>query len=77
MDTMGKQLIEPKFIRIADFSESKAAAMSRDGRTGYINDQGTFIIEGDYIRMNPFKNGYAIVRAKKGGPSSIVWEIRS
>ena len=67
MDTMGHVIIEPTFIKVADFSESKAAAVSKDGRSGYIDSTGNFIIEGDYVRMKPFSNGYAVVRIRKKG----------
>lgn len=58
----GKVLIEPKYSYISDFRHGRAIYSNRDGKLGYLDEQGREVIPAQYDQAFGFKKGFAIVQ---------------
>lgn len=60
MDRTGRTRIPPQFDFARDFMEG-LAAVSNDGKWGYINERGTLVISPRYDQVGDFVEGLAVV----------------
>ena len=57
----GEVAIAPQFDYAADFSEG-LAAVQQDGRYGYIDTDGNWVVEPTYTNAGRFSEGFARVQ---------------
>jgi hypothetical protein len=66
IDTSGQYIIEPQFDNAELFSEGLAIVELKDQGKGYIDVNGNFVVEPrDYLRMDNFHEGVAVVSVKE------------
>lgn len=70
MDSSGKVVIEPKYVRASRFFEDLALVADDSGKVGYIDRQGKVVIEPRFEGASPFSEGYAT--AFQGGKAGII-----
>lgn len=61
IDDTGKQIINPQFVEVGNFSNGKCAVKNKDGKWGYIDKSGKIIINYQFDSAEGFKNGNAVV----------------
>ncbi|MCS6832507.1 MAG: WG repeat-containing protein, partial [Flammeovirgaceae bacterium] len=59
-----KPLTKYEYLKIGEFSEALAYALTKDLRYGYLNEQGEMVIAPAYTDAQSFSNGLAAVKAK-------------
>ncbi len=60
-DVTGQKLADLDAERVKAFGEDRLAAACRDGRWGFIDTEGTWVIEPQYEDAESFSNGYGAV----------------
>lgn len=62
VDKSGKQVINPQFDAVGDFSNGKCAVKNKDGKWGYIDKSGKIIINYQFDSAGIFNDGKAVVQ---------------
>jgi hypothetical protein len=62
IDKKGNLVIAPRFYRLFDFSNGRAAFMTEDGDYGFIDKTGKIVIEAKYDQVRSFSDGLASVQ---------------
>jgi hypothetical protein len=61
VDRSGNTVINFIYLNGGDFIEGLAPVQNEEGKWGFINAQGTYVIQPSFIKAESFKNGEAIV----------------
>ena len=68
-----REVIPLQFTYAYNFSEGLAAVKTTDGKWGYLNKKGEFVIEPKYLRAENFRDGMAQVEFQSL-PDSTIWQ---
>lgn len=61
VDKSGKQVINPQFAEVRQFTGGKCAVKNKDGKWGYIDDEGKIVINYQFDNANDFIENKAVV----------------